>query len=337
MKTVFVVGAGASAEVNLPVGSALKDVIAKQLCYRFDFGRLQAGDAEIFEALRLLGADINALVQKARLICEGLPLAISIDNFIDAHAGDRDLELVGKLAIARSILNAEASSSLRMRSRTASSQIDFDSLESTWYVEFWKQLSEGCRPDGLEERLSRVQLVIFNYDRCIEFFLFHAIQRYYQLMADRAAELVRGMRIFHPYGQVGTLPEIERQSGIAFGAQPPPQQLLDIARSLKTFTEGTDESASDILAIRSAIRSADRLVFLGFAYHPQNVQLLEPGEPPGSVIQQVLGTTYDVSAANTRAIKQSLQNKFKPTRLELVDNKCRNFLCDYSRALSYVS
>jgi hypothetical protein len=52
-KTVFVVGAGASKEVNLPTGLELRAVIADFLNIRFaDFGNQTHGDKLVMEALQ---------------------------------------------------------------------------------------------------------------------------------------------------------------------------------------------------------------------------------------------------------------------------------------------
>jgi hypothetical protein len=66
-RTTLIVGAGASAESRLPVGSELKSQISRLLDIRFEHGYRQiSGDATITEALRLavrqeapLHADIN--------------------------------------------------------------------------------------------------------------------------------------------------------------------------------------------------------------------------------------------------------------------------------------
>jgi hypothetical protein len=53
-KTVFVIGAGASNEVDLPVGTGLKDEIAGFLNIKFENGLHQiSGDQTIWEAVRV--------------------------------------------------------------------------------------------------------------------------------------------------------------------------------------------------------------------------------------------------------------------------------------------
>ena len=51
-KTLFVIGAGASKEVRLPIGSELAEQIAKRLTFKFDFGQLKSGDHVLFNGLR---------------------------------------------------------------------------------------------------------------------------------------------------------------------------------------------------------------------------------------------------------------------------------------------
>jgi hypothetical protein len=51
--TVFVIGAGASAEYRLPLGSALKDRIVSAVSYRYkEDGLLQNGDETLLNAIK---------------------------------------------------------------------------------------------------------------------------------------------------------------------------------------------------------------------------------------------------------------------------------------------
>jgi hypothetical protein len=103
-KTVFIIGAGASKEAGLPVGSELKESIAKALDIRFEkLTRMINGDHFIFEAFRLAAAkdpphnDLLPSFQRAGWrIRDAMPQAISIDNFIDTHSEDKQIELCGE-------------------------------------------------------------------------------------------------------------------------------------------------------------------------------------------------------------------------------------------------
>jgi hypothetical protein len=75
--TVFIIGAGASAEYGLPLGSALKDRIASAVRYRYkDSGVLQDGDETLLIAIRRQFNSEKATVKS--YIAAGLDLAASM-------------------------------------------------------------------------------------------------------------------------------------------------------------------------------------------------------------------------------------------------------------------
>lgn len=113
-KTVFIIGAGASKEVNLPTGYELKQTISKLLDIRFEHWNQISGDRLIRNAFELITqqsdgreGDINPYLKESWHIRDALPLAISIDNFIDSQRDNEQIALCGKLGICRAILEAE--------------------------------------------------------------------------------------------------------------------------------------------------------------------------------------------------------------------------------------
>src|SRR5690606_11464251 len=242
-KTVFVIGAGASKEANLPTGAELKHVIARELDMRFDdWGRtLESGAYEIVEALRLKTrltngqkGDINSYLREAWHIRDALPQAISIDNFIDAHKENKGIALCGKLGIVKSILNAENRSLLNFEKTRIDSTINFSNVSATWYSQFFQQLTENCGKNDLMERFQLVTLIIFNYDRCVEHFIFHALKNYYRISDDEATNLISQLKIYHPYGQVGSLSQNNPAELVTFGLTPTPDQLFKTASKIQT-------------------------------------------------------------------------------------------------------
>jgi hypothetical protein len=118
MKTVFVIGAGASKEVNMPTGYELKEDISKRL-------KFKEADERSFNGYgHAVDETINAALwywqkngegnyfQAADTISSGLPFEISIDNFLDKHRDNAVIVSCGKLAITRAILDAEQKSYL---------------------------------------------------------------------------------------------------------------------------------------------------------------------------------------------------------------------------------
>ena len=347
-KTVIVVGAGASVEACLPTSAKLKERIAQLLDIRFGrFGTEKiSGDDLITEALRKIqqdskAPDINQYLHAGWDIRDGLWQAPSIDSFIEARQGDKKIELCGKLAIVRAILEAEKKSPLYIDPSTRLHESNFKSVEDTWLNAFWKRLSENCQAEGLEDRFSSIVLIIFNYDRCVEHFLYHSIQNYFGLSEDDAAALVNTIEIFHPYGTVGSLPWTGGPAQMAFGAEPTTNELVTLAEQIKTFTEGTDPKESEVEAIRNHVTDPDTLIFLGFAYHPQNIDLLRrPANEPHldrNVLTKCYGTAYEISEADCVEVESRIKGLISGSVDTTIKNvTCRDFFDMYSLTLSFV-
>lgn len=338
LRTVIVLGAGASYEFGLPVGEGLKHQISNFLDYRYESGQLANGDEFIYNALRIAEQEAGTRVMdrflaSARSIAQGLLLTYSIDNYLNNHRDDNAIALCGKLGIVRAILNAEAKS--RIYSRDGS--VPFKDCENTWAVKLVRALTEQCTVQDIKRRLSNVTFIVFNYDRCLEHMLMNALAVAYRISQKDAAEIVNGIAIYHPYGRVGALPWINAKDGeevIEYGGEVDPGKLYRLTKGIKTFTEGTDEDDSDILAIRGSVKSAERFIFLGYAYHKLNMNLIGKGvevypQP------QTYGTSFGMSEHDRNSVHSMLNSSYFGTP------NVRNVTCDqlfheYGRALSFL-
>ncbi|MEY4728909.1 MAG: hypothetical protein RL020_67 [Pseudomonadota bacterium] len=354
-KTVYIIGAGASDEVNLPVGDKLKSHIANVLDFRAIKGvSTQNGDEVIRDAFRIMAAqqtpptaDYNPLLRTSRRIRDAMPQTISIDNFIDAHSEDKEVEICAKLAIVRTILEAEAKSTLFIDKSKEQRQLKYSHIEKTWYNSFWKLLSENCKLTDLEERLDSVVFIIFNYDRCIEHFLFHSVQNYYSISEAEAAQLLLRLEIYHPYGTVGKLPwQIPNQTvdsvdaAIGYGDTPNGAQLISLAKQIKTFSEGSNNVTSDVDNIRLNVMSANRLVFLGFAFHKLNLDLLLLNEPTTEAppIRAVFSTGYGLAPSDKQLISSELATRGDISGSTIYlqnEHKCFELFKAYWRSLAF--
>lgn len=342
---VIVVGAGASKEANLPIGAELKHQIASVLDIRFEHGYEKiSGDDCVTAAFRILAAsqdgsqrDINPYLHASWMIRDAMPQAASIDNFIDAHRDNAKIAECGKLAIARCILEAEAHSLMLVDRSNIYNKLDFQILEATWYNHFFRLLVENCQLKDIQKRLSHVTIITFNYDRCIENYLHEALKNYYGIEAQQATELLSNLRIFHPYGSLGPLPWTSNPHAVGFGIVPSPKQLVAIARELKTFTEGTDETHSEIVEIRSTLRAADRVAFLGFAFNRQNLDLLYGQSKSPMRATPVFGTARGLSESDVEIISGELSTMaiYLPQGIRLRrDLTCAQLLQEYGRSLA---
>src|SRR6185503_8740149 len=191
---VLVVGAGASKEVNLPVGEELKQAIASTLGFRVEnHVSVVGGDQRIVDVFNQLAqqpgnrqGDINPYLEAAALIRNAMPQAQSIDNCLDSHREDPHIRQCGKLAIVSCILRAEAASSLWVDRSNIHNKIRFAELTDTWFTGLFQLIVQSCQREEVPDRLRKVAVISFNYDRCLEHFLHGALQNYYSMSSDQA-------------------------------------------------------------------------------------------------------------------------------------------------------
>lgn len=347
-KLVLVVGAGASNEVGLPLGSDLKKKIAVALNHQYEFNQLKRGSGSLLiegayklivqKANNGLMGDINPHIQAGWMVRDGMSQALSIDNYLDAHKDNHLMIESAKLAIAEVILDSERSSILHLNPLEQKHKLNFSALENTWYGHFFKLLTEGCQVEKIAERLSSVAIVTFNYDRCIEQYLHEALMNYYHIDSHDALELMGALQVFHPYGYLGELKWPSTFPNVNFGDEIHPHQLIEVAKKIKTFTEGTDEDGSEIVEIRECVDGAEKIAFLGFAYGKQNLDLLySPKSLEHISLARVYGTAYKISAVNTKMICDDLLRLGRYSKENIYidsDLTSTKLLEDCSRALS---
>ena len=264
-RTLFIVGAGASAEVGLPIGSQLAGTISKKLDIQYDdFGqRLISGDVRIFE--QFVGAfrnEVNEYQKACWLIRDGIRLSNSIDDFLDVHSQIDRVKRVGKTAIVRAILEAERSSKLFYDTSRRDRRIDLATLEGTWFIKFVRMLGRGVPLEKIDTIFDNVAFIVFNHDRCIEHFLFLAIQQLYAIDGRTAAKLLSKLCIIHPYGVVAELPFTSGE-GVAYGGpgEHHDAPYLGLSDRIRTYTEQIGDPA-ELNAIREQVSVANKIVFL---------------------------------------------------------------------------
>jgi hypothetical protein len=308
-QTLFVVGAGASSEAGLPIGTELVEIIARRLDYQLKGAFLDSdsGDKDILDFLQSIAPTregIELYLRAAKGIRDGVGFSNSIDSFIDVHREDEQIQLCGKLAISKSILESERNSKLFIDERTKQFT-DPEGLKDTWFLRFFRHLNDGIRKSEIDRIFDKVSFVVFNYDRCVEHFMYHALQLHFGISPPDAANITKRLRIFHPYGTIAELPWQNHQEGVPFGFLANRANLALMASRIKTYTEqiGDDDFLKEI---HEQIVSADTLVFLGFSYHAQNMRLLAPGARCATT--QIFGTAVGISENNKDIILEEIRS-----------------------------
>lgn len=335
--TVFVLGAGASCEAQMPSGVELKSRIAEAL----DFSAEHGGDPDIETCLREIASQsddpraLDKLRYKAAKIKFGMPPAISIDNFLDAHRGDTELELVAKLAIARTILLAEAGG--LMAPGLPGVFLDKKPLASTWYVRFFQLLTENVSRQEIKEAVRRVSVINFNYDRTLAYFLRWALLIYYDVDNDDVTNILEEMTTVHPYGRIADLDGEFPRSWLFGHTKYSSLALPAMASQIRTFGERIEEKTT-LDAIKQLIANASTIVFMGFGFHRQNLALIDPGphHVPKSIYASCLGISRSDRreiTAELKGILEGLASTLDPC-IEFFDGTCAGLLDEYRRTLT---
>ncbi len=311
-KTVFVVGAGASYEIGLPLGSGLKENIIQSFKLRQGASQntLAFNSVELNRALRelanVLGKTHNEVVAKIDDLKKGLRTSNSIDDFLDTHRNDELIVRLGKLAIVNCISGSERSC---LTNLVGHQKIYTDSqlknLEKTWFQWLISNLSQGATLEEVEKSAANLSFIIFNYDRCIEHFIFHALSvRYPQATAEQISSIVEKINFIHPYGSLGDLNSISPSLGDPNNAI----GYLSSSENIRLYTEGVFQD-NIVEEISSVLKSCRTLIFLGYGFHVQNNSLLNCIVDSMGVIPYIGGTVYKIAPANIEAIKNELSDK----------------------------
>jgi hypothetical protein len=113
------------------------------------------------------------------------------------------------------------------------------------------------------------------------------------------------------------------------------QQPLVLSGKIQTFTEGVESRQTD--EIRYSIKWANRLVFLGFAFHELNMNLIKPyaNELVNNSSSECLATCYKISPSDQEKIRVEINSLFGFNNIRLADMVCNDFFGHFSRSLSF--
>jgi hypothetical protein len=138
---------------------------------------------------------------------------------------------------------------------------------------------------------------------------------------------------------VGCLPWQDQTKSVSFGGQHRNINLLEISAQIKTFTERIENEGA-LAAIRDEIQEAETVVFLGFAFHPLNMQLLTPEK--SSNAKRVFGTARGLSFTDVQTVNRAVVEMLRGAHASydnlnvFINNQlsCRALFDEYWRTLS---
>lgn len=317
MKTVFIVGAGASLDFGFPLGTQLVTRIREMIS-----NELQTGSDGTLRDAATRGGYIDDFDTAAREIAAGMVVSRSIDRFLHSRRGNDAITKIGKNAISLAISRYEAGSYLEF------DEGDWDKTQNallearnSWLGKLFAMLQEGYSPNDAEKVFEDFSFITFNYDRTIERYLRLAFSHTLGQTYAEASRITSGIPIHHVYGSLGEVDGASGKGGLSFGPSYGEIQvnLDDMSHRIRTFTESRDEDA--IQRCHQEIRSSDLIVFLGFGFDALNLEALFP-EPLASS-QTFSGTMLGVGPKEQEDIARFLGGNI-PNRL--IGTDCPNYI-----------
>jgi hypothetical protein len=204
----------------------------------------------------------------------------SVDAFIENRP---EFMKIGKAAIVGTLIPNEQEGSLLARGE-----------QMLWYEYLFNKMAEN-RNDYEQSHLSVVTL---NYDRSFEHFLFHALRSSFHLADAECLELLNRTPIVHVYGQMGAL-DYASHTGRAYHPNVDSEIVRRFAPEIKIGHEDVGESEA-LKRARDLISRAEVVCFLGFGYHPRNIERLGIAGVAEDTL--IYGSTYRMTEVEVAGI-----------------------------------
>ena len=286
-KTVLVLGAGASNAYGFPLGRGLRDLACTP-----------PGD-HISEAIKEAGYDLSEMNDFIETLQHfGYT---SVDWFLEDRT---EFIPIGKAAIAACLIPFENPAKLFPPQAT---------------TEHWYELLLNIMASPIEEFCNNeLSVITFNYDRSLEYYFLKVLETRLKSL-DKAVDLLSTFEIVHVHGSLGELLQVSNTRD--YTPEVSSESIKIAADNIIIVGEASDDSQSFEQA-RVLLNNAERIVFLGFGFHPESVRRLgifnEPWDEEKRQKIKVGGTSRGMPLHNWNNIQENILNGAFPARARSV-------------------
>ncbi|MBS1704014.1 MAG: hypothetical protein JST12_20285 [Armatimonadetes bacterium] len=333
-KTLFVLGAGASMPYGMPSGPELVAEILKlrntDMLQESSTGSLKTQfDSRCYQLKKF-----QDLVRSSDVA--------SIDLFIKHNPG---LASFGKFLIARILLGREE----EKRLDGSYSKSEATPNGDHWYKFMWEKMVVDVE-EAKELQQNQIAFITFNYDISLESYLARSIRGLFSQKLEHNEEyaILSHFPIIHVFGSLLGQHTDETPFRSYNGLSPilSYSHLNDLSQNLLTIGEAFSRVNSQKkcnlpndhqMRIQNLFDQAERIIFLGLGYHPENLDVLNPSRwihkaDRGNYLYM---SAYGLSKADLSATLSRLHGKEKSavewplpyeSTDEIVKYKSREFL-----------
>jgi hypothetical protein len=304
----FVIGAGASKELGLPLGTELRDNIANDLLEFWRPFRHLKDVSPAFEGIQRLGTYLaplakdvspSELLKASDKLIDGLPAFGSIDDFLAVYCEEKIVAALTKAMII-----------LHIREASQSALKDGDQVDLAWISVFWRIVSNGAKtPRDLIMSFLQTRIVNFNYDLTFEAGILKLIRQRFDLKQAEEIECARALSVVHPYGSVfGSTASSLYESDRIF--EPiKPSESGTATDYIKTIHE--EPITFGELSFEHFFKEARKIVFIGFGFHSSNLDWMDFSGRGiiNTELKELLFSHYKISNYNAEQIKSKLKGQ----------------------------
>lgn len=285
--TVIVLGAAASHAYGFPLGPQLKANIVSSLSAR--------GPGSAAAIIAAATGEPMADIERFRSELAGSN-APSIDAFMQATG---TFDQIGRCAIALELLQLESDDRLFP-------------VQDDWYGVLFSSVLRD--PLSMRENL---RVITFNFDRSYERRLFHDFVKRIEGTAlgdDPYLHEIFWNKVVHVHGSLGhpTWQTIHVFGGSMMRDYVPstePGRVSHASQNIRIFPDAITDGMSRVVA--ESLDWAERVMFLGFSYHPTNVLKLLSA-PDLLLGKDVRGTVFGMKDATIEEARALIGRNFLP-------------------------
>lgn len=284
--TVFILGAGSSYPYGFPTGPGMLETV---LTLGKKISSPRPDQPTMYDMVIAAGFTPDDVTRFTNALAHSVRM--SVDAFLE---GRPQYLGIGKVAMAAALLPLQRHAPLFDRNA--------DQVEQRWYGYLFNKLA--TRLDDWDQ--VRTAFLTFNYDMSLEYYLAVAFQNAYDLPLADALGRVKKLRFIHLYGDLGEV--TEETAGRWENVTPPSTEEIHAAAN-RIHIVHTDERSKEFAVARYFIDEADVIFFLGFGFHPTNVERLLDSQPTKDR-KVVRGTAFRMGAAESASATGMVQRVY---------------------------
>ena len=263
-QTVLILGAGASYPCGFQSGRELCDMIVDD--HSSDLPRRMSETGFTQEELDNFKSEWRK------------SLFLSVDAFLGSNKGFMN---IGKAVMAYFLIKCERE----------------DNLYTTANIQNWyKYLYSMMHSVELDEFANnKISFITYNYDRSLEYCLLNALKSGFPNVSnEKAVSILNSIPIIHVHGELGKLKEMDSH-GRNYHPVASSEEITIAMNGIGVVSEDKDFDSAYLRA-HEVLKSAENIIFLGFGYHPKNVerlQLVSNIKRTSRVIGTIIGMTNE--------------------------------------------